>query len=1115
MDEQELLGIIERAARENVTELDLSGRAIDELPHEVTELTMLKVLDVSNNRLTFLPPEIERLTNLRELYLNDNKLITLPTQIGMLSNLERLYLRSNRIQQLPSQFKRLSRLRAFSLEDNGLSTVPTEIFDLYMLDTLHLHRNELTSLPPKIRSMKRLRFLILRNNRLVRIPPEIGFLDKLRYLILRNNALEFLPKEIGSLGKLILLDVHGNQLSSLPPEIGQLVNLEQLYLHDNSLTTLPQTLGRLENLIVLKSHHNLLCSIPPNLGLLKGLKILHLGSNKLESLPEELYQLTSLEEFFVNENQLSNISGGMAHLTNLKHLRLADNQLISIPGQLSKMKNLERLDLGQNQITTIPAELGELTNLVSLKLGGNQMNSPPPGIIGQGTEAILAYLREPKVRQWVSKLLIVGEGGVGKTSLLRALRGETFIEGLETTHGIAVEKLELSHPTYSNVIMNLNAWDFGGQQIYHATHQFFLTKRSVFLLVWDARHGWEAGKLYNWLDRIQANAPESPVMVVAAHIDERDAELPLDDLQRKYPQIMGHYRVSNKTLEGIEEFKGKLAYVAAELPLMGEEWPATWLEAANLIKRRTEHYISPKQLYRIMATQKVNKQSAIILANWLHELGDILYFKDDEELGDIVTLNPIWVSEVISKALESKEVFEKQGILTKAHRDILWADIDEGIREHFLSLMEKFDLSYRTLENREISLVVECLPLDPPDYRPRWEAIKGMKGCKEISMKFSLNTLPAGIPTWFIARSHRFTTHTHWRMGALFADSSEQRHLGLIEAYPYERHLQLTVRGPAPHNFFTLLRDGLELTLRRFPGLKIKRTMPCPGHDGGQCLHEFDFAQLQKAIESDKPVMEVQCQETFENVSVSGLLFGLHWKTESKVISRIDELEEKVISGQEEILTELRELRELTQRDFLRLFTVQQSLAESHCPNVFTIQPKDGQNWLKNLFRQKMVLQLFCQAPGEWHPAVEGSKRGKYEIMHPSEFFESVGPYIKKLAKVIKYATPVAGATVVSFAGPIGVAMGAEYVTKLTAHIKLMEELAKKLTERDYALAHMDSIFGEIGKVKRLEGMELRALRALLDKEDPSHEWGGLKKVLTPEGHYLWLCEHHAAEYKK
>jgi internalin A len=49
----------------------------------------------------------------------------------------------------------------------------------------------------------------------------------------------------------------------------------------------------------------------------------------------------------------------------------------------------------------------------------------------------------------------------------------------------------------------------------------------------------------------------------------------------------------------------------------------------------------------------------------------------------------------------------------------------------------------------------------------------------------------------------------------------------------------------------------------------------------------------------------------------------------------------------------------------------------------------------------------------------------------------------------------------------------------------------------------------------RNEGMELRALRQLLDKVDEKQEWGGLKKVLTPEGHYLWLCNEHAEEYRK
>ena len=145
---------------------------------------------------------------------------------------------------------------------------------------------------------------------------------------------------------------------------------------------------------------------------------------------------------------------------------------------------------------------------------------------------------------------------------------------------------------------------------------------------------------------------------------------------------------------------------------------------------------------------------------------------------------------------------------------------------------------------------------------------------------------------------------------------------------------------------------------------------------------------------------------------------------------------------------------------------------------------------------------------------MEGSKGGRYEIKRPSDFLESMGPYVLKLAKVIKYAAPVVGAAAGAYAGPIGAAMGADYAKKLAGQVKLMEELAKKLTERDLMLAHIREVFKTGGRAERVEGMELRALRALLDKDDSDQEWGGLKKVLTPEGHYLWLCEHHAEEYR-
>lgn len=1003
---------------------------------------------------------------------------------------------------LPPEIGRLTNLRTLYLEYNQLTNVPAEFAQLANLTELRLDSNQLTSTPPELAQLTNLIALDLNNNRLTSVAPELAQLRNLRHLRLDNNRVLTLPPELGQLTNLVALHLNNNQLTSIPPELGQLANLISLRLDNNRLTSVPSEIGKLSRLQVLLLYYNRLTSIPKELGQLTNLARFYLHNNQLTAVPAELSKLDNLEEFHLHYNQIGSVPPEFGQLRKLTALHLRSNQLTNVPAELAQLTNLMYLRLDNNQLASVPPELGKLKGLKELRLEGNKgLMSPPPQVIDQGTEAVLVYLREKLKEykgQWVSKLLLVGEGGVGKTSLLKSLREEEFVEGLETTHGIGVDKLELEHPSEKHVAMELNTWDFGGQQIYHATHQFFLTNRSLFVLVWDARHGWEAGKLYNWLDRIQARAPDSPVMIVAAHSDERDADLPLDDLQRKYPQIKGHYKISNKDGTGIEDFRKRLAGVAADLPLMGEEWPASWLGAANEIRARDEDHISPSEMFGVMERHELGREASTVLAGWLHELGDILYFKEDDELNDTVILNPVWVTEAISDVLESKEVVEEDGILTRENRDHLWTDVDRSVREHFLRLMERFDLSYRTLEDREISLVVECLPLDPPEYREKWEAIRGIQGCKEISMKFSLNTLPAGIPTWFIARSHRFTTHTHWRMGALFADNSERRHLGLIQADGHERQLQLTVRGPAPHNFFALLRDGLELTLARFPGLRIKRTVPCPGHDGGGCLHEFDFAKLQKAIERDAPVMEVQCQDAFENVSVPRLLFGLHWSTEGNVISRIDELEEKVMGGQEAILTELRELRELAQREFLRLFNAQQQLAESHCPNVFAVLPKEGR-WSDKLLGQKMVMQLFCQAPGHWHQVVKGAKGGRYEIRKPADFFKSMGPYILKLAELIKYAAPVAGAAA-------GVAAAGQ--------IKLMEELAKKLADRSYQEAELLERTGVGGKAERIEGMELRALRVLLDKEDPQHGWGGLKKVLTPEGHYLWLCEEHAGEYR-
>lgn len=54
--------------------------------------------------------------------------------------------------------------------------------------------------------------------------------------------------------------------------------------------------------------------------------------------------------------------------------------------------------------------------------------------------------------------------------------------------------------------LTLAAWDFGGQEVYHNTHQLFLSHRSVFLLVFNMAVALESNRIIGWLNAIQSRA---------------------------------------------------------------------------------------------------------------------------------------------------------------------------------------------------------------------------------------------------------------------------------------------------------------------------------------------------------------------------------------------------------------------------------------------------------------------------------------------------------------------------------------------------------------------------------------------------------------------------------
>jgi internalin A len=788
-------------------------------------------------------------------------------------------------------------------------------------------------------------------------------------------------------------------------------------------------------------------------------------------------------------------------------LNLGSQNVRELPAEIGELTELKILNLKWNKLTKLPTELGNCTNLHTLELEGNNLRFPPPEIVSNGTQAVLTFLRAGSSalsQQWVSKLLIVGEGGVGKTQLLRHLRGLPFDTRIETTHGIEIHPCELPHPNARNVVMTLNAWDFGGQQIYHATHQFFLTNRSLFLLAWNARTGYEQGRLHYWLETITALAPNSPILLVATHTDQRDADVPIGELKRLFPRIVGHVEVSNATAAGVEELRNRVAKSAATLPLMGEEWPTHWLTAAQALRRRREKYMKPRDLAKVLSHYQVLGDEVPVLTEWLHDLGDILHYPQDDDLRDLVLLKPQWVAKHISRVFEHQSIIDNAGIFMHQDMDVVWPDIDDGMRQHFLRLMERFDLSYRTLENREISLVVERLPLEVANYRTVWDQALRGPNAREISMIFQLSAVPAGIPTWFIARQHRFTTHTHWRTGAMFTDSP-RAHKALISVDNHNRVAELRVRGPHPHDFFALLRDGFELTLQRFPGLGVRRLLPCPGH-GAPCSHLFDYAHVLKAIDRKPPMMELQCPESFENVSVPELLFGINWRARDAVIERIEEARNEIVrevhAARSDISTGLENNVRLMQREFLKLYHGEQRLVETQCPNVFTLTPVAQNRW-RRVIGERVAMQLYCQAPGAWHPTRRG---GRYEFTIEATWLRRTLPYLSGLLGVLKLAAPFVGPTV----GIVDTA----FAKQVEHEVKLMEKMVDALPTDFRRLVEVNEITTPYHSLKaHTSRASLRSLRLLLESLDAGQQWGELAPILTPEGHLLWLCDTHATAY--
>ena len=143
--------------------------------------------------------------------------------------------------------------------------------------------------------------------------------------------------------------------------------------------------------------------------------------------------------------------------------------------------------------------------------------------------------------------------------------------------------------------MTVRGWDFGGQEVYRITHQFFFTRRALYVVAWNARQGQEQDEVEGWLRRIRLRVGrDARALLVATHCAERRPELDYPHLERTFPGMLaGSFETDSLTGLGIDRLRQAIGEEAARLPQMGQLISPRWVAAREdiLARGKTEPQI--------------------------------------------------------------------------------------------------------------------------------------------------------------------------------------------------------------------------------------------------------------------------------------------------------------------------------------------------------------------------------------------------------------------------------------------------------------------------------------------------------------------------------------------
>jgi small GTP-binding protein len=160
---------------------------------------------------------------------------------------------------------------------------------------------------------------------------------------------------------------------------------------------------------------------------------------------------------------------------------------------------------------------------------------------------------------YVYKVILGGEGAVGKTTLIYRLKTGLFTDDTNLTIGVDFYPYNVEYKEQS---ITLQIWDLGGQEQFQFLHQNYTAGASLAILVHDlTRHSTAEKLLTTWVPMMRKQKKTLPIILVGSKLDLVDPIEAQGQIEKELfnpIHAIDHFLISSKSGVGVTELFNKV-----------------------------------------------------------------------------------------------------------------------------------------------------------------------------------------------------------------------------------------------------------------------------------------------------------------------------------------------------------------------------------------------------------------------------------------------------------------------------------------------------------------------------------------------------------------------------